>query len=303
MTNNLTDEEIASLGAGFEVGSFEDIWRAIGRLPFMAQDGPYAWRGVPDSGFRIQSSLYRLLQRHHDDKDISEDLMRSVEVSLIELAREWGIDGTSAGRVNDLQLLATMQHHGAPTRLLDVTANPLTALYFACAAEPSKDGLLMALNLSGYDAFTSEDGVPTWNSLKSPMSHRLQQVLDISASSKLPFVLRSARPDSRMAVQEGFFLASACPSPPEPLEYREVPRPMLDGMYLGPSSYIPQGMAKSMLFDQDPEFVSYPQAMWSFKIPAGLKRGVLNSLDKNFNRRASVLFPDIAGFSEVVRMR
>jgi hypothetical protein len=52
--------------------------------------------------------------------------------------------------INDLQLLAALQHAGVPTRLLDVTANPLTALWFASASHPNADGLLLAFNLSQY---------------------------------------------------------------------------------------------------------------------------------------------------------
>lgn len=52
--------------------------------------------------------------------------------------------------------LALMQHYSCPTRLLDVSFNPLVSLYFACKEENDKDGLVYIFNRID---FANEDDV------------------------------------------------------------------------------------------------------------------------------------------------
>ncbi len=47
---------------------------------------------------------------------------------------------------NNVEIYFAAQHFGMPTRLLDWSWNPLTALFFACFDEPRKDGFVYAMN-------------------------------------------------------------------------------------------------------------------------------------------------------------
>lgn len=66
--------------------------------------------------------------------------------------------------VNDHSIyerLITMQHYGMPTRLMDVTRNPLVAIFFACnnLQETESDGMVFSFNPSKQSILNFEDSL------------------------------------------------------------------------------------------------------------------------------------------------
>lgn len=92
------------------------------------------YRGHPDETFMLKPSLFRTQRHRKDEKNIFRELI-SLHPS------EFEADG------NVFEKLVRMQHYSLPTRLLDMTYNPLVGLFFACNALPKKDGELIRFSI------------------------------------------------------------------------------------------------------------------------------------------------------------
>ena len=115
-------------------------------------DGIYAYRGQQDSDWLLHSAATRRLIDAHgldllQDSDFPHLYISYHRETPIEPARTRGFGSVLGGRLSDLELLAKLQHIGAPTGLLDFSWSPLIALWFACE-DPSRDGKLFLVNTS-----------------------------------------------------------------------------------------------------------------------------------------------------------
>ncbi|WP_166869336.1 FRG domain-containing protein [Salinibacterium sp. ZJ70] len=115
------------------IANWQDFQAEVNELTARYEGHRLVWRGVRDASWGVHSSLSRALRQVYG-RYPTENEMVAAEKESLRLAREdWRFDGVPA-----LELLAQLQHFGGPTRLLDVSENPLIALWFA-TEEPRKD--------------------------------------------------------------------------------------------------------------------------------------------------------------------
>lgn len=66
--------------------------------------------------------------------------MHKVEADMLSMFQDRSVPYLTFTPRNDWEWVALMQHHGAPTRLLDWSRNPLVAAYFAVEKDSPSDG-------------------------------------------------------------------------------------------------------------------------------------------------------------------
>lgn len=99
-------------------------------IPSNDRDNTYCFRGQAVSNWKLNSSLSRLGANADDAKKIYEDVVRNFPNEF---------NGLEELTFDDL---AKMQHFGIPTNLIDVSFNPLVAMFFATAYGKGKNGIM-----------------------------------------------------------------------------------------------------------------------------------------------------------------
>jgi hypothetical protein len=290
-------EDWLAHGWGIQVRTPRQALQLISHIALLAQGRTYAWRGQNDASYQLSSSLYRRLEE--SGQRVDEAAMKSAELEILREARKWGLGRDLGASATDLHLLAVLQHHGVPTRLLDVTPNPMTALWFATEEHAAPDdgpaiepaGVLFAIDVTDtawYHTF-QHDGAQTWNQVGQPLSALYDSALVASASSGSVFRAFPALPDERMKAQEGYFLGSAFP------EKHRVP----GVIGLNPSGQAPgKEKLKKLLTSERGPGRPLKLPLCAIVIPPDVNKKLRDPLRRTYNRRRRVLFPDIDGFKD-----
>ena len=176
------------------------------------------FRGQKDASYAFTSSLARLLlSKNQNQTALSfEQTLQDAENLILKNARANGV-----GRgLTALETLTILQHHGSPTRLIDVTSDWRVALFFACEDDFQTDGRLFLIK-SKPNRWKEFPRIKDPKKAESNLVWReYNRNFDKTSGANddypwlsgvwpilLPFT------DSRMISQCGYFLVGGIPSP------------------------------------------------------------------------------------------
>jgi hypothetical protein len=256
----LWENTIDSWGA--LLGALDAIVQFMPNCVYRGQ-GDYDWRLVPSINRYVSNSSAAVAARVEEISIRKFMAEAHAHLPPTSLPRDpYGLDVFD----NYVQWLALMQHHGAPTRLLDWSYSPYVALYFAVTSEPAHDAALWYF-----------DGDANWMAIAA----RLQVPTDATFDYQVLPAARLTRPEDAEP-----FLFSAI------MKMRSAREIAQQGAFT---------FCDHLLADHQEALVrQLPQRCGKIRIPAALKHEFWARLRK-MNITPSALFPGVDGVCLAIR--
>jgi len=177
-----------------------------------------------------------------------------------------------------IEWLALMQHHGAPTRLLDFSKSPFVAAFFAfenCDESTEKNTAIWAFNVNFIKTKAIELLEPHFGEELAKSNNRInEQVFEkifFANEYALVFPIEPFRMNRRYSLQQSIFVSTGTGHQP---------------------------FMKQLQFLDD----ASSKAVIKIELPAELQKEVLRDLLRMNLHRAS-LFPDLDGYAASLRLR
>ncbi len=231
----------------------------------------WAFRGQADACWVLNNAIERTDFIHHHpgiEAEFVSEFQRG--------ARNYLTRDEIPGHL--IEWLALMQHHGAPTRLLDLTKSPFIAAYFAYEiCNPLEDAFVAVwgvnINFLKNKALQifSHDFVEALQESRNLINELLFEKIFYSNNQRLVFPVEPFRMNRRYSLQQSIFISTGISTVP-----------LMDQL-----QFLGEDINKAVV---------------KIEIPAKHKNEVLRDLLQMNLHRAS-LFPDLDGYAASLRYR
>ena len=181
---------------------------------------------------------------------------------LLADAKNQGYGYHNGRELSDLELLASLQHYGAATRLLDFSQSAYVALWFACREDPEETGIVFGMDTS------------TIRLIREPNLARADMSTILTSESRYkPNIVRWEPPPlyRRISAQRSVFVISTCTN------------------YGWGSIEIPDAFSSDAYQGED---------LFAIAISPRMKQEMSTQWGLVFGFSTDSMFPDIAGFGQ-----